>query len=757
MRFLKLITVTFIFCAFILQPQKIAQSSCIGFDPDYYNAYQFFVPITFDRFFERYDAADNTQDANLDEWQSYLKSSASREDIAYIIYTVTAEDMQNIRAYTEGKRDLYPSELKQNGLVQHWKNKPDIEAIDYLYYAKVCEPHAWKQESWNIKPEKDIQTMRWLSDAGKKYYAEKASNVFLKLRFAYQAIRMAHYVEQPRKAIQFYDELVANMSTESIIKQWALAHKAGALASIGEYPQANYIFSRLFDECPSKQVSSYLSINFYSDDVWQATLDQCKNESEKSTLYFIRSLDKNSKVIEEIQSVYAIEPTSNKLPIMLMHAINQLEYNLLSVTPTENLLFYKGYQSYPKQEAIKNLMTTKSFIEKVLKETKIQDLGIWTLAAGYLDYVAGTPQKALQTFAELKKKEKNKDIKAQITLFETAIAITQLKKIDDKTEDEIYQEVKKVNNQQLTDLMLEAFALLYQKQGENAKAYLCKGYIDNIKITPDLALIKGMQTLADKKNTLFEKEVLLTKIDYRALDANSKVKPKHILKEIEATVLFSQDKLKEALVIYEQIPEEAIYTIEEDPFDIRIKDYKNTEPSLDKGKYNRKMLATKLLLLKDLAEKNTVEQADYYYQLGAAYYNMTFFGNAWIAIDYFRSSLDFDDARTLAQKGKNAETNTVVFADCSKAKFYFDRAMKAAVKRGDRELAAKACFMAAKCEQNQYYLTSKDEPDYWNGFPPSFLTENRRYFQQLANEYKDTKYYQEVLNECSYFHEFVRK
>ncbi len=756
MKSLKLLAVTFISFAFIIQPQNIARSTCAG-GPTEDIGYQFFAPITFDRFFERYDAADNTQDANIKEWQDYLSTVASKEDIAHIIYAVTAEDMQNIRAYIEGKRDLYPTELKQNQLVKHWKNNPDIATIDYLYYAKVCEPHAWTQDNWNTKPEKDIQTMRWLADAGKQYYAEKAPNNFLKLRFAYQAIRMAHYVGQYRKAIQLYEELVENLPSESIIRQWAWAHKAGAMMNIGEYPQANYIFSRIFDECPSKKVSAYLSIDFYNDDIWQSTLDLCKNDNEKSTLYFIRSLDKNSKIIEEIQSVYALEPNSDKLPIMLVRAINQLEYNLLSITPKNNLLFYKGYQNYPRQEALKSLMTTKNFVEQVLKEAKIQDLSTWTLAAGYLDYVAGTPQKALQTFEALKKKEKNKDIRSQIALFETAIAITQLKKIDDKSEDEIYQEVKKINHTQLTDLMLEAFALLYQKQGEAAKAYLCKGYIDNLKITPNLELIRGMKDLTNKKNTLFEKEVLLTKIDYRALDDNSKVKPKHVLKEIEATVLFSQDRLKEAIEIYEQIPEEAIYTIEEDPFDIRIKDYQNSEPSLDKGKYNRKTLATKLLLLKDLAEKNIVEQAEYYYQLGAAYYNMTFFGNAWIAIDYFRSSLDFNDARILAQKGKNADTDTVVFADCSKAKFYFDRAIKAAANQGKRELAAKACYMAAKCEQNQYYLTTQNYTDEWVGILPSFLPDDRRYFQQLANEFQDTQYYQEVLNECNHFYAFVNR
>jgi hypothetical protein len=757
MKTIKLLFVTLLSFAFIIQPQKTAQSTCGGYDEDYAPSYSFFAPLTFDRFYESNTAWDKTEDDNLNDWEAYFKKGADRADISKIVYQVSADDMQKIRNYVQGKGSL-SAELKNNSLIKYWQKTPDLEAIDYLFYAKTCEPHAWKQDSWNEKTAKDKETMRWLADAGKKYYSEKASNNFLKMRFAYQAIRMAQYIGQNDKALEFYDELVVPIfdQSQSVIRYWALAHKAGALRATGDITEANYVFSRIFDECPSKRVSSYLSIDIPNEKVWQGMLDKCKNVSEKSTLYFIRSLDKNSNILEEIKSVYALEPNSDKLPIMLVRSINELEYNLLSITPSYNLLFYKGFQSYPQQDAIKKLLAVKGLVEQVLKEGNINEMSVWTLAAGYLDYVAGTPQRALNTFADLKKKERNNAIRSQIELFETAIEITQLSKIDDKIEDDIYEKVKKANQEHLKELMLDVFARLYHKQGQEAKAYLCKNYIDNIKITPNLEVIRGMLELTDKKNTEFERDFLLPRISNQYSESDTKNKPRDVLKEIEATVLFSQDRLKEAISVYEQIPDEVIYNLSADPFQINIRDCQDCPPSQDAGKYNRRTLATKLQMLKDYADNNTIEQANYYFQLGAAYYNMTYFGNSWLATDYYRSSYDFEPARVQTQTGKPDEHNTVVFADCSKAKFYFDRAMKAALNRGNRELAAQACFMAAKCEQNQYYLNADTSPDYWYGISPSFLPENRRYFQQLAKEYKDTKYYKKALNECTYFHAFVK-
>ena len=74
----------------------------------------------------------------------------------------------------------------------------------------------------------------------------------------------------------------------------------------------------------------------------------------------------------------------------------------------------------------------------------------------------------------------------------------------------------------------------------------------------------------------------------------------------------------------------------------------------------------------------------------------------------------------------------------------------------DIETAAQAAFMAAKCEQNQFLINKAfNGDDYGSSFkvPGSF----RNNFRLLKQNFSDTKYYQEIIVECSYFADFVRK
>ncbi|GAB4399603.1 MAG: hypothetical protein OHK0053_20080 [Microscillaceae bacterium] len=740
--------------AFVLRPGHIAQSTCGGYDADYYSAYSFFSPLQFGQFYQPKWDFDNAAPDNLTEWQTYCQNQVDTTDLRAMIYASNSDDLDQIEAHLQRGREIAPH-LAQNGLVQYWKKGNRPEMRPYLRYAKQCEIQAWTSDEWQTKTEEDYADMRQLANQG-RLLSQQTSDITLKLRYAYQAIRMAHYGQNPTQAVAFYEELIVPLwnQTESTLRYWALGHYAGALKQLGQEARANYLFSRVFELCPSKRTSALLSVKIKSQEEWEATLAFCQQEEEKATLYFMRALDKKSQLLEEMKSVYSLSPDSEKLNIMLVQFINRLEFNLLSTKPDDNLLFYRGYQSYPRQEAIRQLLDAKAFVEKVRLEEKNTHRELWTLAEGYLDYLAGTPQKALQTFANLKKSTRNRQIQTQIEVVETALALTQLRELDEASEERLYQQVKKLDHENLKTLMLSVFARLYEKQGQAAKAYLCLHYLSSLKVNPRLEIIEGLIALTNKKNTSFEREMLLVKIDASALDDKSEVRPRHFLQELKATVLFSQDKLSEAVALYEQLPEKVLYPLPQDPFFLEIEDCQECPPSPNQGRYNRLTLAKKLLILKNYADQNTVEQASYYYQLGTAYYNMSYFGNSWMAIDYFWSASDIADARKM-MAGQSREVENAVFADCAKARYYFDRAITSALKSGQKELAAQACFMAAKCEQNQYYLHPSEEVAYWLFVPPSYLPEHRRNFTRLKNEFGKTKFYQKALRECKYFHEFL--
>lgn len=66
--------------------------------------------------------------------------------------------------------------------------------------------------------------------------------------------------------------------------------------------------------------------------------------------------------------------------------------------------------------------------------------------------------------------------------------------------------------------------------------------------------------------------------------------------------------------------------------------------------------------------------------------------------------------------------------------------------------------MLAKCERNEYYHSKFKQDDYyysWNNDKVNFLA--WKGFKALKNDYRNTKYYQEVLQECGYFKTYVNQ
>ena len=76
--------------------------------------------------------------------------------------------------------------------------------------------------------------------------------------------------------------------------------------------------------------------------------------------------------------------------------------------------------------------------------------------------------------------------------------------------------------------------------------------------------------------------------------------------------------------------------------------------------------------------------------------------------------------------------------DCSQARYYFERARLAT---DSLNLAAKATFMAAKCERNDYYVNRWRE-----GTAQTFDN-----FNILLQSYAETPMFQLFIEECKYF------
>jgi hypothetical protein len=231
----------------------------------------------------------------------------------------------------------------------------------------------------------------------------------------------------------------------------------------------------------------------------------------------------------------------------------------------------------------------------------------------------------------------------------------------------------------------------------------------------------------------------------------------YALFDLQAVFLFQENRLEEALRAYQEIPRTQWDDFGKfDPFRATIHDCLECPHSKDTSDlYNRGQLITELIELEYKARAEPEKAARNNFLLGVAFYNMTFFGHSWKAMDHFRSAANWD--RLSPDKTVfpylDAPFGNKEVANVERPLYYFDKARLLAQ---SRELQAKATYMAAKCEHLLYYM----HPDFKKPccniiptIPPEYSTN----FERLKEEYSDTDFYEDIIRECQYFRVYALK
>ncbi|MCU0436491.1 MAG: hypothetical protein MUC49_01150 [Raineya sp.] len=719
--------------------------SCSYWEPDW-EIYRFFSPeqpqtqrfkplyFSWKRFYDEESITKSGIDENLVEWQNYVGNQATQKDLEAIIYKSTQQDWDKIRNYVLLQKPLNDKKWTDNSVVQYWASKKkDAEAVEYLAFAKKCEKYAYQEDAWSETP-KDAQAMlsNYSLEAEKR--SATAKDPFFKLRYAYQAVRLAHYAYEHKRVITLYDALVEPLKTENVVRYWALAHKAGALQKLGQQGMSAYLFAVVFEKSNAKKVSSFLSCKVYSDADWAKAISLCKNNKEKSTLFFIRGIHPQNLALPEMMAIYNFDSNSDYLDMLLSREINKIEFTLMPEKVSKSG-FESGYATSDQIALHKAYIPKlKTFILQYLKTQKdAQKQSLWLMALGYCDYLLGNPQEARKSFAGLNKSNLTPEGQKQIEIFETMVELLELTSLNREQEEKYYQKVKNLNSSALKGLMVATFERLYKKQGEKAKEYLSYNYLDNSLLL--YTILEDLLTFANKGNyTAYEKE-LLAKINPKD--------PYKVLQETKATMLFVEGKLDEAERLFK---EAGIHTVlKGDPTKDELIDCLECKGNKT---YTKMGLIQQIKLLEGQAKKGSV---DAYLKLGNIYYNTSFFGHSWEAMDYHRSG------SVWSSFGFENYMKEYMQTDCSKALEYYKKAMEIADKAGNKELAAKAAFLAAKAEQNALFITDEfKKADRSKGALMPFLNPKyRTQFEILKNKYKTTQFYKRAIKECYYFNVYT--
>lgn len=698
---------------------------------------------------------------NLAEWHDRFCELVELEDLEYIIYKAEMNDLDLLRTAVRSKNLPIPYLLQGNSFAEYVKTEKCIETIDYLIFAKRCEPHVVQLDRWS-PIERDAEAMHELIEEGRKLF-RKTESPYIKLRFAYQLIRLAHYTRDYDLTIKLYDNLLPKVDKqvsrydESILKYWILGHKAGALKSLGEHVEASYLFSLIFENCPSRRESAFRSFYIRTDEEWKACEQLCKSDLERASLYALRANSSESKAVEEMQKIYEFAPQSHHLEVLLVQEILKMERNLLGLEFNSHKKDNKQLYGIPKSYAGDYVINLQAFARKCAKEEKVARPVLWHLAEGYLLFLAGDNYQAGKTFQEVKRKVEDELLEEQLDVFELALKISAFQEADEQMENEVYDILKDndlyKNYKSFPDYLRDKLEVLYTAAGHPGKAFLCQHPIIELEPNAKEEILRDLLIVmtADSIFTPFER--LLT-------EDNEGNKITNALFDMQAVNLMQAYQWEAALRTYKNISREVwddfgVFM----PFRETINDclfdclYRRDTSEM----FNRGELLEEFLDLESKARGRLDESAQHYYRIGLGLYNMSYFGHSWNAMDYFRSG-------TTWSRMRREKDNVFSYwayplgnkehLDVSRALYYFDKARQAASEGS--EIAARATFMAAKCDQKMYYLSDLYQRPCYNCIPemPEVFMAN---YNRLKYEYSETDFYQKVIRECKYFEVFALK
>lgn len=703
--------------------------------------------------------------SNIEEWVEKVCQGALPADAHFFIYQSTREDLELFRTALLSKNMPVPFRLQGNTFARYLQRNKCLETVDYLIFAKSCEPHVVEPASAWEQPKRNVAAMEELIDGGLLLFRNTSSH-YLRLRYAYQIVRLAHYAGLYDRALELYDFLIPKIDITtfegrpSLIYYWLLGHRAGALRAKGEYVEASYLYSQIFEHCPSRQVSAYRSFYLKTDEDWEKCLLLCKDDSERITLYTLRAKATDSKAVEEMELIYELDPKHPNLELLLVKEIRELEKDLLGIEFNNRRSENKRYYQRPRPFAGDYVITLQKFARRLREEQRVARPEFWHLAEGYLELLAGDFYAAGKTFREVSPEIQNKQLQEQLQVFTLAQQIYSFDRLNDSIEELAY-EIRKNNKwfkayPDFPDFLRDKFTSLYREYGRPGKAFRSQYGLEDLRMNPREEIIEDLLKIAIDPNQTSLERLLLQ--DRKGNDMTN------ALWDMKAVNYLRDYQLEAALESMKEIPRTRWDEFGRfDPFRATVVDCISCPHSKDSiDLFNRGQLIEELLDLEYKTRSDLENNARHYYRIGVALYNMTYFGHSWNAMDYFRSGSSWPLAgpnEVLPQPG--APYGNRENFDVSRAMYYFEKARQNA--KGEL-LKAQATYMAAKCEHLMYYMSDIYQPPPCCNRIPDIPVEFSTNFERLKTTYNQLPegsnaetFFKNIIKECAYFRYYLQK
>ena len=751
-----------------------------AFEPFYYTNYQFLYQS---------EEPVNTTEATSAEWAGYSEGKCSKKEAYKFITDFDTKAFEKLNEAIANGIKL-PDSIKNNSLATYLLQQKDLPAIKYLSYAKRIEPNV--TATWNSweAPEKDSIRMSKLMEEGIRTW-KASTNEFLRLRYAYQVVRLALYNNSPKDCIRLYDEMVAPNKTASILQDLSSGLKAGALFRTGKPQQAAYTYSKLFSKNDVKKIANYLSFDWsvkrFDKSSRQQCLQLCKNNIEKANMLGLFALGSNQSEVATLSTIYDWAPQATMNRVLLTREVQKLEEFYF----TPSLSFERGrnkaYIGYSeidsKDPAYKAWQQScNSLIQFCRKAAKSESTnkGLYLLAGAHAATIARQDSIALTILEEAKPLPLSNLEKDQWAMTNLLLTINSMKKTDAAFEEALLPSIEWLEKKASGDVEFAKFyrrifsdllATKYQSS-KNARYLLCTRVADQIQekyIKESWGYYPQAISMLHNKATAVQVEELIQVNNSTTLNAFEKymVKKaafnKNDLYDAAGTSQLRQYKFTEALKWFSKIPnsyynEEPYKTyLAANPFADHILDT-HAPTNQDTVQYNKLQFTQRILSLekKAAAEADREAKAKLYYELAKGYYNMSYWGNSWFLVQYSWSTGEV----YYKDPSYNIQVPNKDYYEVKKAREYY---LKALAQTLQKDFQARCIFMAAKCDQKVFgipnYYDVEEGPKRSKAYRDWLINFDKRNssFSLLQKNFNSTPFYKEAFNTCSYLRDFVQK
>ncbi|MBP8790433.1 MAG: hypothetical protein KBH01_03265 [Breznakibacter sp.] len=709
-----------------------------GKEPFFRSLMQFYgIPMV-------YNNLNLFDDTNIKEWHQFFKQQVAPDDLRHFLYKASIGEIDTAIFYIKDHQFPIDTELSKNSL---FKYTNQVDAKDFLYYmgyAKRCEPYAtFDKNDWYAKDETwrtDSQAIGNLIAGGKKMIA-LVKNDFIKERYFFQVVKLLFMQNSFSECIAYYNANQQLIKEDNTIRYRTLGYVAGAHLRANGTPYANYLYSIIFDQCPEMRISAFQSFKPIDENEWKQTLDMAKTKRESCVLWQLTGIKHDA--LRAMEEIYRIDPKSDLLDLLLTREINTAEESFLPSIDSHGYYYQdddkKNDFDIVKEDGANDRL--HQFIKEVASRNNTANPELWDISAAYLELVRGNTQEAMASLKHLASTAGASELlKSQARLLLMVGGINQAKLPDTKFENQISHELMWLHHQINSDQTLRssyAFAWckkrLAQKlmaSGDTIRALILDS-TTNPNFYSSMDNCHAMKQFMDKKDKSQFDQFIISIYPHSKRD----------IVALQAMKLFYQNKIGDAVNQINEMPEAGNALLWGDPFIIHINDCHDCDHIQQGQKYTQRTFLTRMAELERKAKTNTKQSAELYFEMANGFYNCTYFGNLRL---FYETNLI--DHGYFSHWERDFSSMNRMILDCTLALSYYEKAMQAS---NNQEFKAKCCFMAAKCEQNNRYINGEltEEIDFIAG----------EYFAKLSNDYSDTQYFKEVIEECQYFNTFINK